>query len=91
MKRRTVQDLITTYRRAKARRYSDEVPEAAAELGAALAKTGILTEPSADGKFTTVWQPVAVEGGPPGFAMKRFRNTTIAAPRYAPAQQLQPA
>ncbi len=91
MKRRTVQDLIIAYRRAKAKRYSDEVATTGAALGAALAKTGMLTEPSADGKSTTLWQPVHVEGGAPGFSIQKFRNTTIAAPACKPALELQPA
>ena len=45
MKRRTVLDLITNYRRAKRDRDPDETALAAAQVGDALVRTGILTEP----------------------------------------------
>jgi hypothetical protein len=83
--RESVQDLIERYRRARRRKDPEALNTASLELGAALAKTGILAEISADGSSVTVWQPVMVDGGPPGFAHKQFRSTrSTAAPKYRP-------
>lgn len=84
-RRRTVQDLLTQYRRAKARRSPDE-NELALELGSTLAKTGTVAEFGTDNLAVKLWQPVPTEGGPPGFAISdRFKNAAaVAAPKYRP-------
>jgi hypothetical protein len=71
---RSFSDLVAEWRMARSRRRPEATSQAAIAIGATLAKTGILAEPSADGKYTTLWQPVPTEGGPPGFAMQKFRN-----------------
>lgn len=94
-RRRTVADLVLNYRRARRKRDPDEIQATSLELGAALAKTGCLSEIADDNTYAIVWQPVATEGGPPGFSeSKRFRNIwSVPAPQYRPAftPQLQPA
>jgi hypothetical protein len=80
---RSFSDLVADWRAAKSRRRPEATSQAALAIGETLAKTGILAEPSADGKFTTLWQPVPTEGGLPGFAMQRFKNA-----KYAKAPQL---
>ena len=94
-RRRTVADLITNYRRSRRKRDPDEIQATSLELGAALTKTGCLAEISDDNLTAIIWQPVAAEGGPPGFAeSKKFRNVAaVPAPKYRPAfaPQLQPA
>jgi hypothetical protein len=71
---RSFSDLVADWRAAKSRRRPEATSQAALAIGETLAKTGILAEPSADGKYTTLWQPVPTEGGPPGFAMRKIKN-----------------
>lgn len=81
--RRTCQDLITAYRAARKARDPDLIQLTSLELGAAMAKRGILIEIGPRPGWATIWQPVAAEGGKPGFAFAPYKLTTaMTAPAF---------